>query len=139
MVVHGAGPQISRELERRGLPVEFVAGRRVTSSEALEVVRDSLAAVNAALCAAIGPRAIGLFGDEIGLKATPADGLGLVGHALPSRPPAIESALELGLIPVVAPLAEGPLNALAWTLVAGYYAGDPCGVRDRAVIFAVNR
>src|SRR5438876_8826764 len=123
VVVHGAGPQISRELERRGLPVEFVAGRRVTSSEALEVVRDSFAAVNEALCAAIGPRAIGLFGDEIGLKATPADGLGLVGHALPSRPPAIESALELGLIPVVAPLAEGPLNVNADEAAAALAVG----------------
>jgi acetylglutamate kinase len=123
VVVHGAGPQISLELERRGLPVEFVAGRRVTSAEAVEVVRDSLAAVNEALCAAIGPRAIGLFGDEIGLKATPADGLGLVGDALPSRPPAIESALELGLIPVVAPLAEGPLNVNADEAAAALAVG----------------
>ena len=113
VVVHGAGPQISRELERRGLPVEFVEGRRVTSAEALEVVRDSLATVNEALCAAIGPRAIGLAGDEIGLKATPSEGLGLVGDAVPSSPPAVESALQLGLIPVVAPLAEGPLNVNA--------------------------
>ena len=29
-VVHGAGPQISAEMERRGLPVSFVGGRRVT-------------------------------------------------------------------------------------------------------------
>jgi acetylglutamate kinase len=123
VIVHGAGPQISAELERRGLPVEFVAGRRVTSEPALEIVRDSLASVNGAVCAAIGPRAIGLFGDEIGLKATPAEGLGLVGNAVPSRPPAIESALELGLIPVVAPLAEGPLNVNADEAAAALAVG----------------
>jgi acetylglutamate kinase len=123
VVVHGAGPQISRELERLGLPVEFVAGRRVTSAEALEIVRDSLAAVNEALCTAIGPRAIGLSGDEIGLQATPAAGLGLAGDALPSRPLAIESALELGLIPVVAPLAEGPLNVNADEAAAALAVG----------------
>jgi acetylglutamate kinase len=123
VVVHGAGPQISAELERRGLPVEFVGGRRVTSEAALEVVRDSLAAVNEAVCAAIGPRAIGLFGDEVGLQATPAEGLGLVGDALPSSPPAIESALELGLIPVVAPLAEGPLNVNADEAAAALAVG----------------
>ena len=50
-VVHGAGPQISRELTRLGLPVRFVGGRRVTSVRALEVVRRSLSDVNAALCA----------------------------------------------------------------------------------------
>jgi acetylglutamate kinase len=123
VVVHGAGPQISRELARRGLPVEFVGGRRVTTLAALEVVRDSLAAVNEALCAAIGPRAIGLFGDEIGLRATQAAGLGLVGDAVPSCPPAVESALEAGLIPVVAPLAEGPLNVNADEAAAALAVG----------------
>src|SRR5262249_40465320 len=56
-VVHGAGPQISAEMERRGLEVTFVGGRRVTSAAALEVVRESFAEVNATLCAAIGPAA----------------------------------------------------------------------------------
>src|SRR5579862_6795744 len=70
-VVHGAGPQISAEMERAGIPVRFVDGRRVTSAEGIAVVRSPLAAVNAALCAAIGDRAVPLFGDEIGLEATP--------------------------------------------------------------------
>ena len=113
VVVHGAGPQISAEMERRGLAVEFVGGRRVTSAAALEVVRESFAAVNAAVCGAIGSRAVPLFGDEIGLVARPVPELGLVGDPLPSRPAAIEAALAEGLIPVVAPLASGPLNVNA--------------------------
>ena len=52
VVVHGAGPQISAEMERRGLEVQFVDGRRVTTPEALEVVRESFAEVSAAICAA---------------------------------------------------------------------------------------
>jgi acetylglutamate kinase len=112
-VVHGAGPQISAEMARLGLPVEFVGGRRVTSAAALEVVRDSFAAVNAALCKAIGPRAVPLHGDEIGLVARHIPELGLVGEPLPCRPAAIEAALAEGLIPVVAPLAKGPLNVNA--------------------------
>ena len=113
VVVHGAGPQISAEMQRCGLEVEFVAGRRVTTPEALEIVRESFAIVNASLCAAIGPRAVPLFGDEIGLVARPMPQLGLVGDPLPCRPPAIEAALELDRIPVVAPLAAGPLNVNA--------------------------
>jgi acetylglutamate kinase len=113
VVVHGAGPQISAEMERRGLEVKFVAGRRVTTAPGLEIVRESFAAVNAALCAAIGPRAVPLFGDEIGLVARHVPELGLVGDPLPSAPAAIESALGAGLIPVVAPLAVGPLNVNA--------------------------
>jgi acetylglutamate kinase len=112
-VVHGAGPQISLEMERAGILVEFVDGRRVTSPAGLELVRASFAAVNAALCAAIGERAVPLFGDEIGLQAEPVPELGLVGNAVPSRPQAVLDALELGQIPVVAPLAEGPLNVNA--------------------------
>lgn len=113
VVVHGAGPQISAELRRRGIPVEFVGGRRVTSRAALAVVRDSLIEVGAEVSAALGPAALPLAGDEIGLLARPISGLGHVGEPLPCRPPAVEDALRASRIPVVAPLAVGPLNVNA--------------------------
>lgn len=122
-VVHGAGPQISAEMERRGLPVEFVGGRRVTSPAALAVVRESLAAVNRELCGALGARAVGLMGDEIGLRALQVPELGLVGDPLPCRPPAVEAVLDARLVPVVAPLAEGPLNVNADEMAAALAAG----------------
>src|SRR5436309_11685689 len=81
-VVHGAGPQITEEMERFGIPVEFVGGRRVTSRAGLAVVRSSLAAVNRTLCMAIGARAVPLFGDEVGLHAVQVAALGLVGDPL---------------------------------------------------------
>jgi len=112
-VVHGAGPQISLEMERAGIPVEFVEGRRVTGPEGLELVRAEFQRINALLCEAIGGRAVPLFGDEIGLQAERELELGLVGNAVPSRPAAVVEALEAGKIPVVAPLAEGPLNVNA--------------------------
>jgi acetylglutamate kinase len=113
VVVHGAGPQITEEMERFGIAVEFVGGRRVTTEAGLAVVRSSLAAVNRALCAALGPRSLSLFGDEIGLHAVQVASLGRVGDPLPSRPSAIVDALRAGLIPVVAPLGVGPLNVNA--------------------------
>jgi acetylglutamate kinase len=112
-VVHGAGPQISAELRRRGLEVSFVGGRRLTSAAAMDVVRSSLVAVNDAVCAAIGPSAVGLLGDEIGLVARPVLELGSVGDPVPAPVPAVENALAAGRIPVVAPLAAGPLNVNA--------------------------
>jgi acetylglutamate kinase len=112
-VVHGAGPQITAEMRRFHVPVEFVGGRRVTTPAGLMLVRRALAAVNNSLCEALGPRAVGLLGDEIGLEAAPVPALGLVGEPLPSRPAAIEDALAAGKIPVVAPLAVGPLNVNA--------------------------
>ena len=112
-VVHGAGPQISLEMERRGLDVQFVGGRRVTTPEGLEVARESLAAVNAAVCAAIGDDAVPLAGDEAGLEAELIPELGLVGRPVPSAPPAVLAALAAGLVPVLSPLARGPLNVNA--------------------------
>jgi acetylglutamate kinase len=123
VVVHGAGPQISAEMERRGLEVQFVGGRRVTSKEALEVVRESMVDVNATLCAAIGDPAISFFGDEIGLRALQVPMLGMVGDPLPSAPACIVAALDEGLIPVVAPLAAGPLNVNADEMAAALAVG----------------
>ena len=123
VVVHGAGPQISAEMERRGLRVEFVGGRRVTSKEGLAVVRESLLALNGEICAAIGPAAIGLMGDEIGLPARRVVRLGLVGDPLPSAPASVLATLSAGRIPVVAPLAVGPLNVNADEAAASLAVG----------------
>ena len=123
VVVHGAGPQISGEMERRGIEPTFVRGRRVTTPEVLEVVRASLAAVNAEVCDAIGPAAVALFGDEIGLRAARVEALGLVGDPEPVAPAAVLAALEAGLVPVVAPLAEGPLNVNADEAAAALAVG----------------
>jgi acetylglutamate kinase len=122
-VVHGAGPQISQEMERRGLEVRFVGGRRVTTAAALEVVRESLAAVNAAVCAAIGADAVPLAGDEAGLEAEQLPELGLVGRPLPSAPAVVVAALAQGLVPVVSPLARGPLNVNADEAAAALAVG----------------
>jgi acetylglutamate kinase len=123
VVVHGAGPQISEEMERFGLDVRFVSGRRVTTKPALVLVRHSLGEVNRSLCDALGPVAAGFFGDEIGLHALEIAELGLVGVPLPSRPPAIEEALGAARIPVVAPVAVGPLNVNADEAAASLAVG----------------
>jgi acetylglutamate kinase len=113
VVVHGAGPQITLEMERRGIPVEFVNGRRRTSRRALDVVRESLVTVNEGLCDELGELAVPVIGDTAGLLAVPVPPLGWVGDPLPCRPASILNALADGKIPVVAPLAVGPLNVNA--------------------------
>jgi acetylglutamate kinase len=123
VVVHGGGQQITAAMAAAGLEVSFVGGRRVTDERAIQVVREALLDVNRELCAAIGPRAIGLAGDEIGLRATRVPELGCVGTPLPSAPPAILDALAAGRIPVVAPLAEGPLNVNADDAAAALAVG----------------
>ena len=122
-VVHGAGPQISAEMKRRGLEIVFVGGRRVTTEAGLCVVREALAEVNRELCAAIGECAIGFMGDDLGLPARHVPALGLVGEPLPAAPPPVEAALAEGLVPVVAPLATGPLNVNADDAAAALAVG----------------
>ena len=121
-VVHGAGPQISEEMERRGLEVRFVNGRRVTTPEALAVVRESLEAVNAKLCGEI-EGSVALAGDEVGLEAAQVPELGLVGQPVPSCPQAVVDALAAGLVPVVSPIARGPLNVNADEAAAALAVG----------------
>jgi acetylglutamate kinase len=113
VVVHGAGPQITDAMTDRGIPVEFVQGRRRTSHAALEVVRESMELVNAQLCAALGDRAVSVLGHRDGLLAVPVPPLGQVGDPLPCRPRKLLEALRDGKVPVVAPLAVGPLNVNA--------------------------
>lgn len=121
-VVHGAGPQISDEMARAGVPVEFVDGRRVTSEAALAIVLASFKAVNEELCAAIGADAVGLSGDEIGLEVEPVPALGLVGEARPGPLPVLVDALAAGKIPVVAPVRRR-LNVNADSAAAAIATG----------------
>ena len=113
VVVHGAGPQITDEMKRRGIPVQFVNGRRRTSRRALDVVRESLVAVNSDLCAELGELAVPVIGDQAGLLAVPVPPLGWVGDPLPCRPKQVLAALAAGRVPVLAPIAVGPLNVNA--------------------------
>ncbi len=132
VVVHGGGPQISSALAERGIPSEFRGGLRVTSPEAMVVVREVLATqVGAGLVAAIaehGDLAVGISGDEHELlvgerRTTVVDGvevdLGLVGEVTAVDPRSIRAELDAGRIPVVSTVArergtpEGILNVNA--------------------------
>ena len=97
-----------------------------TDAEALDVVRESLAEVNAELFAAIGPRAVGFLGDELGLEARQVSELGSSETHCRVAPRRSERA-SAGSIPVIAPLAKGPLNVnadeAAVALAAGLGAG----------------
>jgi acetylglutamate kinase len=117
-VVHGAGARISAALHEAGLESTFVGGRRVTTEEALPVIREAFRQENRALCLEIGPRAYGLMGDDLGLEAEHVPELGRVGMLLPVVPSVLWGLLATDGIPVIAPLARcskdgGPLNVNA--------------------------
>jgi acetylglutamate kinase len=112
-VVHGAGARISAALHEAGIEATFVGGRRVTTQEALPIVREAFRQENLALCVEIGSRAHGLMGDELGLEAERLPEFGQVGMLLPVVPAALWALLATDRVPVIAPLARGPLNVNA--------------------------
>jgi acetylglutamate kinase len=112
-VVHGAGSRISAALHEAGIESTFVGGRRVTTEAALPIIREAFRQENRALSAEIGLRAIGLMGDDLGLEAEHVPELGHVGMLLPVVPPALWGLLATDVVPVIAPLARGPLNVNA--------------------------
>ncbi|HEX4678130.1 MAG TPA: hypothetical protein VH210_02840 [Gaiellaceae bacterium] len=117
-VVHGAGTRISAALLEAGIESTFAGGRRVTTKEALPIIREAFRQENRALCSEIGRRAHGLMGDELGLEAERVPELGHVGMLLPVVPSALRGLLATDGIPVIAPLARcskdgGPLNVNA--------------------------
>lgn len=117
-IVHGAGARISAALHEAGLESTFVGGRRVTTEDALPIIRDAFRRENHALCAEIGRRACGLMGDDLGLEAEHVPELGRVGMLLPVVPSTLWGLLATDGIPVIAPLARcsatrEPLNVNA--------------------------
>jgi acetylglutamate kinase len=121
VVVHGGGPQITAHLDRLGIPTEFRAGLRVTTPEAMEVVRMVLVGqVNGDVVRLVndhGPFAVGMSGEDGGLltaepRTLELEGeeidLGLVGDVSAVDPGALTALLEDGRIPVVATVAAGP-------------------------------
>jgi acetylglutamate kinase len=118
VVVHGGGPQISSMLNRLGIPSEFRGGLRVTTPEAIDVVRMVLTGqVGPEVVGLInqhGPLAVGLSGEDGGLftaarTAAIVDGepvdVGLVGDVVGVDPTPVTALLEAGHIPVVATVA----------------------------------
>lgn len=121
VVVHGGGPQISSMLKRLDIASEFRAGLRVTTPEAMDVVRMVLVGqvgrelVN--LINSEGPFAVGLSGEDARLfraepKGIEIDGeeidLGLVGDVCDVNPDSVLDLIQSGRIPVVASVAPGP-------------------------------
>lgn len=113
VVVHGAGARISAALSTVGIESKYRDGRRITPPEALPYVREAFRDENHALCRQIGPRAVGLMGDALGLEAERLPGLGEAGTLLPHVPPRLWELLSTEAVPVIAPLARGPLNVNA--------------------------
>lgn len=113
VIVHGGGPQIESILSRMGKKSTFVDGRRVTDDETMEVVEMVLGGkINREIVELVqqaGGRAVGFTGSDGGLlrvtrKLINGRDLGRVGDPSAVDPSVLQSTMEAGFIPVVAPI-----------------------------------
>lgn len=119
VVVHGGGPQISAGLKAAGIVSEFKGGYRVTTPEAVTVVRDVLVnEVNRELVQNLlagGVTAISMPGDIDELltaehRTVLVDGIqtdiGLVGEVVAVAVEQIENSVSMGQVPVISTAAR---------------------------------
>jgi acetylglutamate kinase len=112
VIVHGGGPAINETLGKLGIESRFVGGLRVTDEATLDVVEMVLAGrINKEIVRKLqknGAKSIGLSGTDGNLLAAKpvanAQEVGLVGDVTGVNASLIEGIIELGFLPVIAPI-----------------------------------
>ena len=144
ILVHGGGPEITDEMEKRGLTAKKVAGVRITDEAALEVASDVLKKINGDVVSSLkdaGTDAKGIAGYEFikCVKKAPVKAvengkevtvdLGLVGEVDSVNVRMLNDLLCKGTVPVIYPICAGPnghLNVNADTVAAGIAVAVKC-------------
>ena len=115
IVVHGAGYQLNQALSEAGIETTRVDGLRVTTPEALEIMRRVFRDENLKLCEALGelgtharPILNGVFEAEV----MDQEKLGLVGRVTKVGFESIEASLRAGALPILACLGETPTGQI---------------------------
>jgi acetylglutamate kinase len=111
IVVHGAGPQLDEALSAAGIAKRTIDGLRVTSPEALAIVRRILLAQNLALVEALqrhDVRATSIVSGVFEAEYLSRRKYGMVGRVARVEIAPIEASIRAGSIPVIASLGETP-------------------------------
>ena len=156
VVVHGGGPQIGDMLKRLGVETTFVDGLRVTDEATAKVAEMVLSgAINKELVgwlSSAGGKALGLSGKDGGLvtarKVTRtakdpeslierAVDLGFVGEPAHVDTSVIDTAVQAGMIPVIAPIAGGEDGA-TYNINADTMAGAIAAALGAARLFLLT-
>jgi len=143
VVVHGGGPEITRMLVQAGKKSQFISGLRVTDAESVGIAEMALVGkINTDLVArlnALGGQAVGLNGKDAKLiqaKKHLADvyengevnlvDIGYVGNVEHINTDLINTLLDAGYIPVIAPTGVGNAGE-TYNINADSVAGEIAG------------
>jgi len=112
VIVHGGGPAINETLGKLGIESRFLGGLRVTDEATLDVVEMVLAGrINKEIVRKLqqnGAKTLGLSGTDgkliVAKPVANADEVGLVGDVVGVNASLVEGIIELGYLPVIAPI-----------------------------------
>ncbi len=145
VIVHGGGPAISETLGKLGIESGFVNGLRVTNEAVLDVVEMVLSGqINKEIVRRIqltGAMALGLSGvDGHLIEAKPVANsheVGLVGEVTKVNAELIQGVVNMGYIPVIAPVGLGADGGQRYNINADTAAGavaSHLGVEQMVVV-----
>ena len=113
VIVHGGGAAINKNMDKFGIDVEFKDGQRVTSDEAMDVVKMTLVGkVNEELVLAMnehGNLAVGVNGTDAGtiIAEQRSPELGRVGTVTEVNPAYINALIASDYVPIIASVGKG--------------------------------
>src|SRR6056300_1020542 len=106
IIVHGGGPKLSEELNKRKIEFSFFNGQRVTTKEVLDVAYEIFSGENKKIVSALNDQhvnAISVIGDIFSCNIENKD-LGYVGEIKETNSNKIKDIISSGGIPVIAPI-----------------------------------
>ncbi len=115
VIVHGAGPQLTRELEAKNIKTNFIDGLRVTSPEVLTAAQRIFQRVGAQLADAIDERGVTARPLNMGVflaQQSEHKALGHVGEVTGVNTESIKHACKMGQLPIISPFATSPHGQL---------------------------
>lgn len=144
VIVHGGGKAINRAMEKENINVEFKNGLRVTTKEAMGIVRTVLVGeVNQDLVQSMnrhGNMAVGISGADAGtiIAEQQSSDLGFVGRITEINPALIEDLITADYIPVIASVAMGADGEM-YNINADFAAGHiAAAIGAHKVIFLTD-
>jgi acetylglutamate kinase len=132
IIVHGGGPEISRQMKAMGKEAKFINGLRVTDKETMDIVKMVLVGkINKEIVSLInrhGELSVGVSGDDGNLimakkKATDGYDLGYVGEVTKINRKLLENLINDDFIPVVATVGVGE-DGMSYNINADKVAGE---------------
>ena len=114
IIVHGGGPKLSEELNKRKIEFSFLNGQRVTTKEVLDVAYEIFSGENKKIVSALNDQhvnAIPVIGDIFSCNIENKD-LGYVGQIKETNSNKIKDIISSGGIPVIAPIGYTEENQL---------------------------